>query len=139
MVRRYNLEKIRTIGDNYMVASGVPHPRPDHAQALASLALEMRTYIEQARAAGKPVQFRIGINSGPVIGGVIGQEKFHYDIWGDAVNIASRMESQGAAGKIQITQPTYDLIWRDFICEPHGTLTVKGRGEMDTWFLVGKR
>jgi guanylate cyclase len=139
LVRRYDLEKIRTIGDNYMVASGVPRPRPDHAQALAWLALEMRSYIEQAQAAGKPLQFRIGINSGPVIGGVIGQEKFHYDIWGDAVNVASRMESQGVAGKIQITQPTYDLLQRDFICESHGAIAVKGKGEMDTWFLVGKR
>lgn len=139
LVKRYGLEKIRTIGDNYMVASGVPRPRSDHAQALAGVALEMRTYIEQAQAAGKPLQFRIGINSGRVIGGVIGQEKFHYDIWGDAVNVASRMESQGVAGKIQIAKPTYDLICGEFICEPHGTITVKGKGEMDTWFLVGKR
>jgi guanylate cyclase len=139
LVKRYDLEKIRTIGDNYMVASGVPRPRPDHAQVLARLALGMRTYVEQAQAAGKPLQFRIGINSGPVIGGVIGQEKFHYDIWGDAVNVASRMESQGVAGKIQITQLTYDLIRRDFICEPQGTIAVKGKGEMETWFLVGER
>ena len=138
-VKRYDLEKIRTIGDNYMVASGVPRPRSDHAQALACLALDMHAYLEQAQAAGKPLQFRIGISSGPVIGGVIGQEKFHYDIWGDAVNVASRMESQGAAGKIQITRPTYDLICRDFICEPHGSIQVKGKGEMDTWFLMGKR
>jgi len=139
LVKRYDLEKIRTIGDNYMVASGVPHPRPDHAQALAGLALDMRAYLEQAQNAGKPVQFRIGINSGPVIGGVIGQDKFHYDIWGDAVNVASRMESLGAAGKIQITRPTYDLLSRDFVCEPHGSIQVKGKGEMDTWFLMGKR
>jgi guanylate cyclase len=139
LVKRYDLEKIRTIGDNYMVASGVPRPRPDHAQALAGLALDMRAYLEQAQAAGKPVQFRIGINSGPVIGGVIGQDKFHYDIWGDAVNVASRMESHGAAGKIQITRPTYDLLCQDFVCEPHGSIQVKGKGEMDTWFLVGKR
>ena len=99
----------------------------------------MHAYLEQAQVAGKPLQFRFGISSGPVIGGVIGQEKFHYDIWGDAVNVASRMESQGAAGKIQITRPTYDLICRDFICEPHGSIQVKGKGEMDTWFLIGKR
>lgn len=139
LVKRYDLEKIRTIGDNYMVASGVPRPRSDHAQALACLALEMRNYLEQAQTAGKPVQFRIGINSGPVIGGVIGQDKFHYDVWGDAVNIASRMESHGAAGKIQITRPTYELLSLDFICEPHGPIQVKGKGVMDTWFLVGKR
>jgi guanylate cyclase len=139
LVKRYDLEKIRTIGDNYMVASGVPRPRSDHAQVLALLALDMRAYLEQAQAAGKPVQFRIGINSGPVIGGVIGQEKFHYDVWGDAVNVASRMESHGVAGKIQITRPTYKLLDNDFICEPHGSILVKGKGEMDTWFLVGKR
>ena len=139
LVKQYNLEKIRTIGDNYMVASGVPRPRSDHAQIIARLALDMRTYIEKAQAAGKPVQFRIGINSGPVIAGIIGQEKFHYDIWGDAVNIASRMESHGVSGKIQITRDTYDLINRDFFCEPHGSIQVKGKGEMETWFLVGKR
>jgi guanylate cyclase len=139
LVKQYSLEKIRTIGDNYMVASGVPRPRPDHAQVMARLALDMRAYIEQAQEAGKPLLFRIGINSGPVIAGVIGQEKFHYDIWGDAVNIASRMESHGVSGKIQIARPTYDLINHDFFCEPHGSIPIKGKGEMETWFLVGKR
>jgi guanylate cyclase len=139
LVKQYGLEKIRTIGDNYMVASGVPRPRSNHAQLIARLALDMRAYIEKAQAVGKPLQFRIGINSGPVIGGVIGQEKFHYDIWGDAVNIASRMESHGVAGKIQIARPTYELINRDFICEPHGAIQVKGKGEMETWFLMEER
>lgn len=139
LVNKYRLEKIRTIGDNYMVASGVPQPRPDHAQALALLALEMRDYLEAAQVRGRPVQFRIGINSGPVIGGVIGQEKFHYDIWGDAVNVASRMESHGQANQIQITRSTYDLLRDDFHCRPHGSIQVKGKGEMETWFLVGKK
>ena len=139
LVEKYDLEKIRTIGDNYMVASGVPRPRQDHAQALACMALEMREYIRGlAPVEGKPIQFRIGINSGPVVGGVIGRKKFVYDLWGDAVNVASRMESQGLAGKIQVTQSTYELIRGEFCCEPRGKISVKGRGEMDTWFLLDK-
>jgi guanylate cyclase len=143
LVGKYGLEKIRTIGDNYMVASGVPRPRADHAQALAYLALEMRDYLDglSAKSPGslRQVSFRIGINSGPVVGGVIGREKFHYDVWGDAVNIASRMESQGEAGKIQITGDTYALIKDEFVCERRGTIEVKGRGAMETWYLIDKR
>lgn len=139
LVGKYGLEKIRTIGDNYMVASGVPRPRTDHAQALAHLALEMRDYLEGIMGNGRRVSFRIGINSGPVVGGVIGREKFHYDVWGDAVNIASRMESQGEAGRIQITGETYALIKDEFRCERRGTIEVKGKGAMDTWYLIDKR
>jgi adenylate cyclase len=138
LVEKYRLEKIRTIGDNYMVASGVPNPRADHAQALARMALDMREYLDKRPSTeGKRIEFRIGINSGPMIGGVIGRKKFVYDIWGDAVNIASRMESQGLAGKIQITQATYELIHPWFICEPRGSIPVKGRGELTTYFLCG--
>jgi guanylate cyclase len=122
-----------------MVASGVPRPRTDHAQALAHLALEMRAYLEGIKGNGRQVSFRIGINSGPVVGGVIGREKFHYDVWGDAVNIASRMESQGEAGRIQITGETYALIKDEFRCERRGTIEVKGKGAMDTWYLIDKR
>ena len=140
LVEKYGVEKIRTIGDNYMVAAGVPRPRSDHAQVLACLALDMIAYLEVRPAvAGKQIAFRIGINSGPVVGGVIGRKKFVYDIWGDAVNIASRMESQGLAGKIQITEETYRLIHPGFVCEPRGSVTVKGRGVMRTWFLVGMK
>lgn len=138
LVEKYNLEKIRTIGDNYMVAAGAPRPRADHAQALAHLALEMQEYIlGLPEVDGKAIQFRIGINSGPVVGGVIGRKKFVYDLWGDAVNVASRMESQGLAGRIQITQATRDLICAEFECEERGPIEVKGRGEMKTWFLKG--
>ncbi|MBL3527134.1 MAG: adenylate/guanylate cyclase domain-containing protein [gamma proteobacterium endosymbiont of Lamellibrachia anaximandri] len=137
LVSKYNLEKIRTIGDNYMVVSGAPRPRPDHALALARLALEMRTYIEEYRHNGRRLSFRIGISSGPVIGGVIGRQKFHYDVWGDAVNMASRMESHGVPGKIQITQETYKLLKDACICLPRGKVSVKGKGEMETWFLEG--
>jgi adenylate cyclase len=140
LVEKYDLEKIRTIGDNYMVASGVPRPRPDHAGALARLALDMRAYLDsRPRRNGRRVDFRIGINSGPVIGGVIGRKKFVYDLWGDAVNTASRMESHSLPGKIQVTQATYELIQDDFRFEPRGMTQVKGKGEMQTWFLVGEK
>jgi guanylate cyclase len=140
LVEKYDLEKIRTIGDNYMVAAGVPRPRPDHAESLARLALDMRVYLDSRPSRnGKRLEFRIGINSGPVIGGVIGRKKFVYDLWGDAVNIASRMESQGIPGKIQITETTYQLIKDEFHCEPRGAMQVKGKGEMQTWFLVGEK
>lgn len=137
LVTKYNLEKIRTIGDNYMVVSGAPRLRPDHALALARLALEMRAYVKEYQRNGKRLSFRIGIGSGPVIGGVIGRQKFHYDVWGDAVNMASRMESQGVPGKIQITQDTYKLLKDTCICLPRGKISVKGKGEMETWFLEG--
>ncbi len=133
LVEKYGVEKIRTIGDNYMVASGVPRPRPDHAQAL-----EMCEYIRhRPPRAGRRIDFRIGINSGPVVAGVIGYKKFQYDLWGDAVNTASRMESQGEAGRIQITRETYELLKDEFICEPRGKVMVKGKGEMETWYLMG--
>jgi guanylate cyclase len=125
-VERYDLEKIRTIGDNYMVVSGPPRPRPDHAQALARLALDRRAYIEGYEHDGRRLSFRSGIGSGPVVAGMIGRQKFHYDVWGDAVNMASRMESLGVSGRIQITRETYELIKSDFDCEPRGTVAVKG-------------
>ena len=140
LVDKYGLEKIRTIGDNYMVASGVPRSRIDHAVALANMALEMNAYIYARPSDGRtPIQFRIGMNTGPVVAGVIGQKKFHYDIWGDAVNTASRMESHGIPGKIQITRETYEIIKGDFLCVPRGIVDVKGKGEMETWFLEGPR
>ena len=137
LLDKYNVEKIRTIGDNYMVASGVPRRRSDHAQALVYMALEMRDFIaEHTFRNGQRVAFRIGINSGPVIGGVIGRRKFVYDIWGDAVNVASRMESHGLGGAVQITRATYELIKDEFVCEPRGTVDVKGKGEMEVWLVV---
>jgi len=137
---KYGVEKIRTIGDNYMVAAGVPVRRDDHAQALARMALDMQAYIaSRPPLGGHRLGFRIGINSGPVIAGVIGAQKFHYDVWGDTVNIASRMESQGARGVIQIGPATHALIKDEFICEPHGAILVKGRGSMETWYLVGEK
>jgi len=135
---KYGLEKIRTIGDNYMVASGVPIPRDDHAQALAGLALEMRSYINSfSEKVEDSIDFRIGINSGSLIAGVIGKKKFQYDVWGDMVN-ASRMESNGLAGKIQVTRATYELLKESFLFERRGVVEIKGKGEMETWFLVGR-
>jgi guanylate cyclase len=135
----FGVEKIRTIGDNYMVAAGVPRPRPDHAQALAGVALMMRDHAGAAPLPGAPnFRFRIGINSGPVVAGIIGRKKFQYDIWGDIVNTASRMESQGVPGEIQITRATYELIKDEFICVPRGRLEVKGVGELETWLLRGR-
>jgi class 3 adenylate cyclase len=138
LITDYGVEKIRTIGDNYMVASGVPFPRPDHAQALAHMALDMADHIH-ARPVyrNKRVDFRIGINSGPLIAGVIGDKKHQYDLWGDTVNTASRMESSGTPGKIQISQATYELIKDEFVCEPRGKVSVKGKGQMETWYLMG--
>jgi adenylate cyclase len=137
LLEEHDVEKIQTIGDNYMIASGLPRPRADHAQVLARLALEMNSYIASLAPVGdRRLAFRFGINSGPVIAGVIGHKKFAYDVWGDTVNTASRMESQGAPGKIQITRATYELLKNDFLCESNGPLTVKGKGQMETWFLV---
>jgi adenylate cyclase len=132
------VEKIRTIGDNYMVAAGVPRLRADHALALAKMALERRDFIcSLPPVEGKQIRFRIGINSGSVVGGVIGRKKFVYDLWGDAVHVASRMESHGVAGEIQITQSTYEQLCSEFDCEPCGAIDIKGQGPMPTWFLTG--
>ena len=140
LVEKHGLEKIKTIGDCYMAASGVPEPAPDHARRAALLALDMREAIAASPVAGgRGLELRIGINSGPVIAGVIGSKRFLYDLWGDAVNTASRMESQGSPGRIQVTRATYDLLKDEFVCEPRGTIDVKGKGAMETWYVVGAR
>ncbi len=139
LVEKYGLEKIRTIGDNYMVASGVPTPRGDHVQALANMALDVLKYTESLPMQnGTAIKFRIGINSGPLVAGVIGKRKFHYDVWGDTVTTASRMESHGVPGKIQVTKDTYSILKDEYIFESRGILDVKGKGNMETWFLVGR-
>jgi adenylate cyclase len=123
-----------------MVAAGVPDPRPDHARALALLALDMvASRAPDGAVDDLDLTLRVGINSGPVVAGVIGRKRFLYDLWGDAVNTASRMESQGTPGNIQIARATYELLKDEFVCEPRGSITVKGKGEMETWYLVGRR
>jgi class 3 adenylate cyclase len=140
LVEHYGVEKIKTIGDCYMVASGVPNPRPDHAQAIAFLAIDLIRYINNfAQKYRYPINLRIGIHSGTVVAGVIGQQKLMYDLWGDTVNTASRMESHGEVGKIQISRATYDLLGNEFICEPQGEIDVKGKGKLETWHLIAKR
>lgn len=138
-VDELGLEKIKTVGDEYMVASGVPVPRRDHAEAVADLALRLRDHVASKEFEGRRIRLRIGINSGPVVAGIIGTHKFAYDLWGDVVNTASRMESEGLPGSIQISGSTFSLIEDRFVCERRGLISVKGKGEMDTYILVSRR
>jgi len=140
MTEKYGLEKIKTIGDAYMVVGGLPVSKPDHAEAIANMALEMQACMtEMGDIFGQSLQVRIGINTGEVIAGVIGTKKFIYDLWGDAVNVASRMESHGKPGQIQVTDATYERLKENYILEPRGVVEVKGRGEMMAYWLLGKR
>jgi PAS domain S-box-containing protein len=140
LTEKYELEKIKTIGDAYMVVGGLPISRTDHAEAIANMALDMQAYMrDMENIFGESLQIRIGINTGAVIAGVIGIKKFIYDLWGDAVNVASRMESHGKPGYIQVTEATYNKLKDQYLLEPRGTIEVKGRGEMMTYWLVGRR
>jgi adenylate cyclase len=133
------LEKIKTVGDAYMVASGVPVPREDHAVAIADLAIRIRDHVATTRFDGRHLRIRIGIASGPVTAGIIGTHKFAYDLWGDTVNTASRMESSGVSGEIQIAPTTYELLGDRYRCEPRGPVQIKGKDEMFTFLLLGRR
>ena len=137
LVDRYSVEKIKTIGDCYMVAAGVPRPRSDHAHALADLALDIKDCAHTCLPEGD-LRLRIGISSGPVVAGVIGRRRFLYDLWGNTVNMASRMESHGISDEIQITRPTWELVRDDFVTEPMGLVDVKGKGDVETWRLVSR-
>ena len=140
LTERYGLEKIKTIGDNYMVAGGLPIPILNAAEAIAEMALEMQAEIAEYNAMqSKSLNLRIGINTGPVVAGVIGRKKFIYDLWGDAVNTASRMESQGIPGCIQVTESTYSFLKDRYLFEKRGAIEVKGKGTMETYFLVGQK
>ena len=137
---KFGLEKIKTIGDAYMVVGGLPEAREDHAEVIAKMALHMVTAIENySKGTNLPVKIRIGINSGQVVAGVIGKKKFIYDLWGDTVNIASRMESSGETGMIQVTEATYEKIRHAYDMKQRGVIDIKGRGEMTTYILNGRK
>jgi class 3 adenylate cyclase len=136
LAEKHGLEKIKTIGDAYMVAGGLPERREDHAEAVAEMALGMRDAVVRLGAGHvPPLGIRIGVNTGPVVAGVIGKKKFIYDLWGDAVNTASRMESHGLIGEIQVSEATYLCLRDKFVLDPRGEIAVKGKGGMKTWFL----
>jgi adenylate cyclase len=140
LVERHGLEKIKTSGDAYMLLSGVPVARPDHCTALADLALEMREAVAGlVDPKGRAVPVRIGIASGPVVAGVVGTRKFFYDVWGDAVNMAARMESTGVPGQIQVSQEVCESLKDGFELESRGLVDIKGKGKMPTWFLNARK
>ena len=137
LAAHYGVEKIKTIGDAYMVAGGIPLPREDHVEAIAEMALAMGPEIARvATETGLPLQVRIGIDTGPVVAGVIGRAKFIYDLWGDTVNTASRMESHAPPGTIQLTSRTYDRLCTRYELQPRGTIEVKGKGPMNPYLLI---
>lgn len=140
LVDKHGLEKIKVSGDSYMVASGVPRPRPDHVQALADFAIEM---VDVAAGLEDPhglaIPLRVGLAVGPVVAGVVGSRRFFYDVWGDAVNVASRMESTDAVGRIQVPETVYQRLKDEFALQERGRIEVKGKGAMRTWYLVGRK
>ncbi len=133
------LEKIKTIGDSYMVVGGLPLPRADHAEAIAEMALAMQRALDQINSpSGEPIELRIGIHTGPVIAGVIGTRKFIYDLWGDTVNTASRLESHGLPGAIQVSETTFDRLRSRYRFEPRGEIVLKGKGPLTAYLLLGR-
>ena len=139
LAARHDLEKIKTIGDAYMVVAGLPEAKANHADAIADMALEMQqslTLLNQQ--IGQTLSIRVGIHTGPVVAGVIGLKKFAYDLWGDTVNTASRMETSGIPGEIQVTQVTYECLKDHYRFESRGMIPIKGKGEMTTYWLKGR-
>jgi adenylate cyclase len=140
LVEKHGLEKIKVSGDSYMVVSGVPRPRPDHIEALADFALEMADVASGLKGPhGHAVPIRIGMANGPVVAGVVGSRRFFYDVWGDAVNVASRMESTDSVGRIQVPETIYERLKDGFVLQARGSIDVKGKGVMRTWYLVGRK
>ncbi|MDT5251895.1 MAG: adenylate cyclase [Mycobacterium sp.] len=139
LVDKHGLEKIKVSGDSYMVVSGVPQPRADHVEALAALALDMADVANGLKdSRGDALPLRIGLASGPVVAGVVGSRRFFYDVWGDAVNVASRMESTDSVGRIQVPEDVYRRLKSDFVLQERGVVEVKGKGVMRTWYLIGR-
>jgi len=139
LTEKHGLEKIKTIGDAYMVAGGLPVPMADHVGAIANMALDMQDAIAHFQTdTGEPFQIRIGIHTGPVVAGVIGTKKFIYDLWGDTVNVASRMECQGLPGYIQVTSAIYEQLKDRYVFEERGAIAVKGKGELIVYWLKAK-
>jgi len=140
LAQQYGLRPIRTLGDSYMVVGGLPVPRPDHAEAIAEMALDMLRDVEALNERhGWGARFRVGVNSGPAVAAVVGRHRFTYDVWSDAVNTASRMESSGVPGRIQATEETYRRLQARYRFEPRGEIDVKGKGTMRTYFLLGRQ
>jgi class 3 adenylate cyclase len=140
LTEKYDLEKIKTIGDGYMVVGGLPIPQANNAEAIANMALDMLPAITTFKTdTSEELKLRIGINTGPVVAGVIGSKKFSYDLWGDTVNLASRMEELGETGKIQVSELTYELLKDKYVFEERGEIEVKGKGKIITYWLVGKK
>jgi class 3 adenylate cyclase len=140
LAERHGVEKIKTIGDAYMIVGGLPTPRPDHAEVVAEMALDMQAAITRFNnPQGRPLSLRIGINTGPVVAGVIGTQKFSYDLWGDTVNIASRMEAHGLGGAIQVAPETYRRLRDSYQFAERGKINVRGRGKMPTYLLTGRK
>jgi adenylate cyclase len=140
IVDKHGLEKIKTTGDSYMVVSGVPQYREDHAEALAALALDMQSAVADLRDPnGRRVPLRMGMASGPVVAGVVGARRFFYDVWGDAVNVAARMETTDEEGQIQVPQDLYERLRERFILTERGDVEIKGKGVMRTWFLLSEK
>jgi len=140
LVDKHQLEKIKVSGDSYMVVSGVPRPRPDHVEALADFALDMAAVAAELKDPhGRSVPLRVGLATGPVVAGVVGSRRFFYDVWGDAVNVASRMESTDSVGQIQLPDDVYQRLKDEFVLRERGLIDVKGKGAMRTWYLIGRK
>lgn len=139
LLDKYGLEKIKTIGDAYMLAGGIPLPRVDHCEAVANMALDMQQLVQDKFTERPPhIKIRIGIDTGPVVAGIVGRRKYIYDLWGDSVNTASRMESHGTEGKIQVSQKVYDKLKEHYRLEFRGTIEIKGKGKMAAYYLLGR-
>jgi adenylate cyclase len=140
LVDKHGLEKIKVSGDSYMVVSGVPRPRPDHVQALADFAIDMVAVAAKLEDPhGLSVPLRVGFATGAVVAGVVGSRRFFYDVWGDAVNVAARMESTDSVGRIQVPEDVYERLKDEFVMQERGRIEVKGKGLMRTWYIIGRK